>query len=190
MSFGVVKTPSARSTALFSWTMRFQKGYSSPIPLLKQQNSTSHGVPYGSLAQKSLLRNSICCQRGRQDYSETRFAASANSGETMNGPLTAPPGPVFVTGAGSGFGTTCTSLPRLVAAIGPRFPIDRLGCLVIPPCSLRQSVTILRTKALQCLSTSPGKLSRSFYTGVGRGAAHRGDVTYLCLRAAPSEVDA
>lgn len=111
MSFGVVKTPSARYTALFSWNMRFQKGYSSPIPLLKQQNSTSHGAGRAScpeiitpkldslpMGTPGLLRNSIRCQW--------------DSREMTNGFLTAPPGPVLGTGAGgegSGFGTTCPS---------------------------------------------------------------------------------
>ena len=66
----------------------------------------------------------------------------------------------------------------------------RLGCLVLPPCSLHQSVAVLRTKVLQCLSSCSEKLSSSSYTGNGRGAVHRGDVTCLYLRAAPSEIDA
>ena len=66
----------------------------------------------------------------------------------------------------------------------------RLGCLVLPPCSLHQSVAVSRTKALHCLLSSSGKPPPSSYTGDGRGAAHRGNLTCLYLRAAPSEIDA
>ena len=143
------------------------------------------------LAQKSLLRNSFRCQGRLRDYSETRSAASLTLGDDGQGPRAVPPGPVFGTSAG---GIAVSRLPAhrlvLVVTLELGFPIDRLGCLVISSCSLHQSVAISRTKALHCPLSSPGKPSPSSYTRGGRGAAHRGNVTCLYLRAAPSEIDA
>ena len=147
--------------------------------------------PGGSFVRKSLLRNSFRCQGRLRDYSETRSAASLTLGDDGQGPRAVPPGPVFGTSAG---GIAVSRLPAhrlvLVVTLELGFPIDRLGCLVISPCSLHQSVAVSRTKGLHCPLSSPGKPSPSSYTRGGRGAAHRGNVTYLYLRAAPSEIDA
>ena len=176
--------------ARFEGDKRPQKGRSSFILLFQQRNSAPCrsrrlfrpeiitpklvSLPEGT---SGLLRYSIRCQLGSR-----RRRTSSPDG---------PSRPCFRRRCGRDCGSRLPA-HRLVLAVTlePGFPINRLGCLVLPPCSLHQSVAVLRTKVLQCLSSCSEKLSSSSYTGNGRGAVHRGNVTCLYLRAAPSEIDA
>ena len=152
---------------------------------------TARGRSRGSFWQQNAFRSSFLESIGTRDYSETRSAASLTLGDDGQGPRAVPPGPVFGTSAG---GIAVSRLPAhrlvLVVTLELGFPIDRLGCLVISSCSPCQSVAVSRTKALHCPLSSSGKPSLSSYTRGGRGAVHRGNVTCLYLRAAPSEIDA